>query len=234
MALKKKIDKAAYDKLPDHFKNEYIADGDDFKLDVEGDEDTGPLKRALERERANASTSKQRLSEVEAELAELSSNDARKKGDIATLEKQWQKKSDDQKVEYEGKLSKSHGYIKQQLTENVATQLANDLSPKHAKLLLPHIRSRLIADLDGDTPITKILDANGKESNLTLEQLRGEFVANKDFSDIITVTKASGGAGKTSHQSNGGAGNQNQQSADLSKASPHDLVAAIDAKKAAQ
>ena len=41
MALKKKLTKAEYEKLSEHIKAEYIEDGDGFRLDIDGDEDTG-------------------------------------------------------------------------------------------------------------------------------------------------------------------------------------------------
>ena len=50
MALKKKLTKAEYEKLSEHIKAEYIEDGDGFRLDIDGDEDTGALKRAKDRE----------------------------------------------------------------------------------------------------------------------------------------------------------------------------------------
>ena len=71
MALKKKLTKEEYDKLSDAFKAEYMTDGDGYKLDLSDDEDTGPLKRALEREKANSATSKKRLAEVEEEKANI-------------------------------------------------------------------------------------------------------------------------------------------------------------------
>ena len=52
MALKKKLTKEEHSKLSDHLKAEYIedGDGDGFRLDIDGDEDTGALKRAKDRE----------------------------------------------------------------------------------------------------------------------------------------------------------------------------------------
>ncbi|WBF76910.1 hypothetical protein PSV3_00208 [Septimatrevirus PSV33] len=50
MALKKKLTKEEHAKLSDALKAEYIEDGDGFRLDVDGDEDTGALKRAKDRE----------------------------------------------------------------------------------------------------------------------------------------------------------------------------------------
>ena len=106
MALKKKLTKEEYDKLSDLLKAEYMTDGEGYKLDLSDDEDTGPLKRALEREKANSATSKKRLAEVEAELEKLNESDARKRGDIATLEKQWEKKIGETKAEYDARIAK--------------------------------------------------------------------------------------------------------------------------------
>lgn len=236
MALKKKLDKTAYDALPEHFKSEYIADGEGgFKLDVEGDEDAGALKRALLREKENAATSKTRLAEVEAQLEEMTAGDARKNKDIATLEKGWQKKADESKAAYEERINKLTSHATKNLVDNVALSMATKLSPKNTALLLPHIKARLIADFEGDEPATKILRADGKPSDLTIEQLHAEFVANKDFSSIIIGSQASGGAGQQSRFQNGGAGNNDQQqTADYSKMSVKDLAARITERKAQQ
>ena len=234
MAMKKKLTKAEFDALAAEFKKEYIADGDSYKLDLSDDEDVGPLRRALEREKAAAGTSKARVAELEAELEALNSNDAKKKGDIATLEKQWQKKLDDQKAEFEGKNGKLTSHIKSQLVDSVAQTIATKISTAPA-ILLPHIKARLVADFDGDTPVTKVLDKDGKPSAATLEDLQKEIVGNKDFSAIIVASKASGGARPPSGSNGGGApnGNTQQPSADLSKMNPKQLSEHIAAAKAA-
>ena len=64
MALKKKITKEAFEKLPDVLKSEYVANGDDYVLDVDGEEDTGALKRAKDRE-------KQRADELATQIKDL-------------------------------------------------------------------------------------------------------------------------------------------------------------------
>lgn len=238
MALKRKINKTTFDKLSEELKKEYKAGSseDEFILDTEGDEDTGALRRALERERAAAGTSKSRVEELERELEELNSNDARKKGDIATLEKQWQKKLDGQKGEYEGRLSKANSHIQKTLVDNVAAEMAGRIS-KAPSLLLPHIRSRLVVDFDGDEPTAKVLGADGKVSAMSVADLEKEIVGNKDFSAIIVASRASGGASQPGVKSGGGApatfNQSNQQPADLSKLTPQQLVAHIQATKSA-
>lgn len=231
MALKKKLTKAEYEKLSEHIKAEYIEDGDGFRLDIDGDEDTGALKRAKDREAQLRRDAEAKLREAQEELDRINGDDARKKGDIATLEKSWQKKLEDQKAEYEGKVSKLTAHTTKTLVDNVATQIATKISNAPA-LLLPHIKSRLQADFEGDSPVTRILDKEGKVSAMTIEELSAEFVANKDFSAIITASKASGGAGRSSNQNGGGAANQSDKPADLASMNPAQLAEHIKASKA--
>lgn len=231
MALKKKLSKAEYDKLSDAIKAEYIEDGDGFRLDIDGDEDTGALKRAKDREAQLRRDAEAKLREAQEELDRINGDDARKKGDIATLEKSWQKKLDDTKAEYEGKVSKLTTHTTKTLVDNVATQIATKISNAPA-LLLPHIKSRLQADFEGDAPVTRVLDKDGKPSAMTVEELAAEFVANKDFSAIITASKASGGAGRSSNQNGGGAPNNSDKPADLASMNPAQLAEHIKASKA--
>ena len=231
MALKKKLTKAEYEKLSEHIKAEYIEDGDGFRLDIDGDEDTGALKRAKDREAQLRRDAEAKLREAQEELDRINGDDARKKGDIATLEKSWQKKLEDQKSEYEGKVSKLTAHTTKTLVDNVATQVATKISNAPA-LLLPHIKSRLQADFEGDSPVTRVLDKDGKPSAMTVEELAAEFVANKDFSAIITASKASGGAGKPSNNNGGGAPNNSDKPADLASMNPAQLAEHIKASKA--
>ena len=233
MALKKKLTKEEHAKLSDALKAEYIEDGDGFRLDVDGDEDTGALKRAKDREAQLRKDAEKEAKELRERLESVEGDDARKKGDIATLEKSWQSKLEKQREEYEAKVSKLTSHTTKTLVDNVASQLAHKISNAPA-VIMPHIKSRLIADFEGDTPVTRVLDKDGKPSALTIDELANEFVANKDFSAIITASKASGGAGKPS-QNGGGAPKFNGQPdkpADLSKMNPSELVAHLKEAKA--
>ena len=231
MALKKKLTEAEYEKLSEHIKAEYIEDDEGFRLDIDGDEDTGALKRAKDREAQLRREAETKLREAQEQLDALGNDDARKKGDIQTLEKSWQKKLEDQKSEYEGKVSKLTAHTTKTLVDNVATQIATKISNAPA-LLLPHIKSRLQADFEGEAPVTRVLDKDGKVSAMTVEELSAEFVANKDFSAIITASKASGGAGKPSNSNGGGAPNNSHKPADLASMNPAQLAEHIKASKA--
>lgn len=235
MALKRVITKEEFEKLPADIKTEYLADGDKYKLDISGDEDTGALKRAKDREKQLRQEAEDKLKEAQEELDRINGDDARKKGDIATLEKSWQKKLDDQKADYDGRLTKRETALKKSLVDDTALKIATQISTSPA-LIMPHIKARLSADLDADVPTTKVLDANGQVSTATLEDLTKEFIANKDFSAIIIAGKGSGGSTKND-QNRGGAAKSNtnpngdETAPNFSKMSAKDLAARISEKK---
>ena len=234
MALKLKITAAEFDKLSDGIKSEYIDNGDGtYRLDTDV-EDTGALKRAKDREAQLRKDAEKKARELEERLAALEGDDARKKGDIDTLEKAWKEKADREKADLQAVIDRHQNYISKTLVDNVASSLAAEISTA-PKLLAPHIRARLQADLSGDTPMTKVLDNNGKVSELSLEQLREEITNNADFATIIKGSKSSGGGAADGR---GGAARKTsshpEAPLDLSKAKAADLVAAIEARKAEQ
>jgi hypothetical protein len=227
MALARKISKEIFDKLAAEIQKEYKKDGDDYSLDVEGEDDYGALSRAKDREKEAARKLKDQLKEAEDRIAALTDENegsARRQGDIKTLENSWKEKLEKQKKEDKDKIDKLSGHIRNTLVDAKALELATKLSPKNAKVLLPHIKARLIADMDGDEPATRVLDAAGKPSALSVDDLHAEFVANKDFSGIIDASKASGGAGQPSRQA-GSAPNASTTPVNLADLSPKDLGA---------
>jgi hypothetical protein len=225
MAMKFKINKAAYDKLSDEFKGEYIAGDKDgeYVLDVSDlpqGEDVEPVKRALasEREKNKSLTTKVRELQTTIDSAP----------DVAALT-----------AEHEKTTGKLKTFAEKTLVDNAALALATKISTSPS-LLLPHIRSRLVADMSGDEPVTKVLGADGKPGDLTIEKLGEEFVANKDFAAIIKASNGSGGGTPpkptikplgSGMQPNGG--EQADANVDLSKLPAKDMAARIAERKAA-
>ena len=239
MALARKITKEQFDKLQDNIKFEYAADGEGYILQTTGDEDIGPLKRANQRLKDQVDLLEQKNDKLTGDLDAINKNPARKNGDIETLTRQMENEKTTAVAEIQTKLDKANGFIKTTLLENAAASLAEKISTSPA-IIRPHIERRLTVDMDGDAPVVKVMDKDGKASALTVDKLGEEFVANKDFSSIIRVTKASGGAGSPS--SNGGAvkpsGQQQaptgEQAPNLATMNPRDLAAKIQADKAEQ
>lgn len=185
-----KITKEQYDALPDSVKALFKADGDEYSQITHPDP-SDELKRAKDREVEARKAADAKANDLQTQLDKINGDKARKAGDIETLEKSWQSKLDAQKAEYEASLTKANEFIQKTLVDSVAASMASEISTSPA-VMLPHIKSRLTADLDGDTPITKVLDASGNASALNLDDLKKEFVANKDFASIIVGSKASG------------------------------------------
>lgn len=224
MALRFKITKAQYDKLTPEFQGEYIAgetDGE-YVLDVTDlpkGEDVGPVKRALEAERTAHKATKTALSEARATIEAAP--------DVETL-----------KAEHEKETGKLKSFAEKTLVDNAALALATKISTSPS-LLLPHIRSRLVTDMTGDEPVTKVLGTDGKVSDMTVEKLGEEFVANKDFAAIIKASNGSGGGTPPNKSVKPlGSGTQPKdgeqgEKPDLSKLSAADMAARIKERKAA-
>lgn len=196
MALKKKITKEKFEKLSDELKKEYKEKDGDYILDLEGEEDTGALKRAKDREKERADEAEAKVKELTKKLESDIDLDARKKGDIETLEKSWAKKVEEAEKTANEKINKLAANLKSTLIDNESGKLAGEIS-KAPKIMQKLIKERLAVDLDGENPVVKILDASGKPSALTLDELKKEFVDNKDYADIIIASKASGSGTST-------------------------------------
>lgn len=229
MALKKKLSKADYEKLADHLKPEYVEKNGDYHLDLD-DEESGALLRAKDREKELRKEAEAKAKELEARLAEIEGTDARKRGDIETLEKSWKSKLAETEKALLEKLGKKDNYLKSTLVDNVAQQLASKISTSPA-LIIPHIKARLAADLDGEVPSTKVLDKDGKLSALSLDDLQNEFVTNPDFGAIIIGSKASGSRATSQNVNQTRVFGSNDKPANLANMKPSELVAHIAAQK---
>ena len=239
MALKAKITKAAFKKLPEVLQAEYTEDGDDYVLDVEGQEDTGALKRARDREKADRIEAQKKLKELEDKQAAQDDDDLRKSGDIEKLTKKWE---DDLEAE-RSKGTKATEALQKQIAkdrrENAANTMAAAIS-NNPKIMARFIQDRLAVEFDDDNNAkTIILDKDGKPSDLSIEALQKEMVANPDFKDMILAHKGSGGAGSDKDKSKGGSATKytpidDKETPDLSKLSPKEMAARITAKKEAE
>lgn len=237
MKLKKNIDKAAFESLTEMQQGLYIEDGEGYKLDIEvdGEEDTGALKRAKDREVQLRKDAQKEANELRDRLAEIEESSAENIGDVKTLQKSYEGKLEKQKGESDAKISKLTSNLNNLLVDNAAMAIANKIS-KSPKLLIPHIKARLKADLDGDSPVTRVLDGEGNVSATTLAELETEFVANPDFSAIIIASQSSGSAGNRG--GNAAGGNEFKQNpdkpADINAMSNAELTAHLKAQKAAE
>lgn len=222
--LKRKLDKTAYDALPDVLKAEYKPNGDGYVLDVD---DARELTNARDLERTAKETALGEIKTLKAKLTELESAN----GDFTAL-----------KASYETKiasLEKNVGELNTTLSTERRDRYVSAAADKIAsrfttKLIAPEIAKRLDIDpKDGKT--VRVLDKDGKPSALTLVDLEKEFVDNPEHKGILVASKASGSA-DPGRPSGGSAPkfstNSDGSPSDLSKLSPAELAAHMAAKRA--
>jgi alanyl-tRNA synthetase len=196
--MKRNIGKDEFEALDEHIRALYKESGDGYALELE-DDDTGPLKRAKEHEKRLRQEAEKKARELEARLADIESKlDADKteslksKGDIDALEKSWQEKVAKIEQAKQAEQEKLQSRLRELLVDNVAHSIASEIATV-PELILPHIKSRLTtAEIDGKLT-TRVLDQTGSPSALSVEELKGEFVADPKFSAVIVGSKAKGG-----------------------------------------
>lgn len=234
MALKFKLTKAEYEGLNEVLKEEYVASGGGYTLDVDGGLPADPKadeKFTKERDRRRAA--EKRATEAETKITELED-----RPDVATLEAKHAKELKKVTEERDGIRNTYNKYADSKERDAIATDLANKLAPKGAKVLKPHILERLQVDMTGDAPKTVILK-DGKPSEMTVDQLAQEFRDNKDFSAIVVASQASGGHTKQPAPTGGsGIPSQAGQSqipgpTPASQLSPSQMVERVNARRAA-
>lgn len=240
MALKRKIDKAAWDKLKPDVQFEYKKDGEDYLLDTDGDEDTGALKRAKDRETQRRVEAEEALEAVTAERDTLKKNRTGNDKDVERLTAAHERKLGETVKEWTTRVEKLTGQLSKVVVDGTATQLASKLSNAPG-LLKPHILSRLQPDFSGDDPTVIVLGPDGKPGKhadgkaWTIEDLSKELVANKEYSAIMLASKASGGGAPNRTFTTPAAGGPNPQATvPLAKYSPQEMAAKITADRAAK
>lgn len=220
MALGKKIEKATYDKLPEVLQAEYEDLGDGgFGLCVEGGDDIGALKRAKDHEvtlkneaRKEAREAKDLLKKYRDEKSAEVDENSRSKGDVEALDKSWIQKYTKQQEQKDGEISTLTTAIRNMAIDTVAEKAAKDISTIPA-LIAPLLKARLSVEIENGKPVTRVLDASGAPSAMTIGELKTEFRANPEYSGAMIGSKATGGSKPETkhktHSSSGTVGNNN-------------------------
>lgn len=199
--LKLKLD--TLEGVDENLHDFYEKTDDGYQLKVDGLEDTGALKRAKDREKQAAKEAKERAEQLESDLKEIRKEmeaskhkGAKESGDIEALEKSWQEKLSKREQELMGEIDALKGSVTTMTVDNVAMQLASELAVEgSAKVLLPHIKSRLAVEQRDGQYVTAVRDSEGKPSAMTVDELKAEFASDKAFSHVVAGSKASGAGG---------------------------------------
>ena len=148
----------------------------------------------------------------EAEAARVAAEEAaRKSGDVSALDKSWQEKYAKAEADYGAKLTAAEKQLQTVLVDNVAQKAAMDIAvdAECAELLADKLRGSLgLAEVDGKMQ-TVVLDADGKRSALTVDELKKQLVAK--YPRLVKGNPA-GGAGGLPQPAGGAGGSTNSGS----------------------
>jgi hypothetical protein len=205
--LELKISKSEWEDLTPAVQELYTSDGDGYALQVKLDdrEDVGPLKRALERVKADLGSERDARKLAESKLEELDISDARKRGDIDKLTQQWEKTLSDKQTAHDVEVSALRAYITQTAIDNVVgtITLRNTSSKENAELLDPHVRKHLTVEFNDDGPQVMMASEFGPVP-LDMDAFEKGVVDNPAYKAIIVANKASGGGAADEDSGNGG------------------------------
>lgn len=228
-----KLELQSLDGLDENLHQFYKEDSGVFRLQVDGIEDTGELKRAYERVKEKHTETKNELSDMkskfeqsESKLHEALASNEGGSDKLEALRTSYEEKFTRLQTEKDEAVGGKDKFIQKMLKDNKAMEMAGEMAVEGAaKVLMPHINARLSVEQNGDEYKTVVLDASGQPSAATLEDLKNEFANDAAFAHVIVGSKASGGdAGQ------GGKGGD-ASNIDFATASTKEKVAAIKAKR---
>lgn len=169
-------------------------------------EDLSGLKNKVDellREK-KAASQKAREAAEEADAARLEA--AKKGNDTEALDKSWQEKFNAREVELKKELDELSGTLVKLTSGQTATKIAAEIAVQgSADVLLPHLERRLRTEFRDGSPVTVVLDRDGKPSAMSVDELKAEFQNSAAFAPLIVGTKANG-AGRTGGNESSGAG----------------------------
>lgn len=148
----------------------------------------------------------------DAEAARVAAEEAaRKSGDVSALDKSWQEKYAKLESEAAAKIAATDAQLRGVLVDSVAQKAAMDIAvdAECAELLADKLRGSLdLADVDGKKQ-TVVLDADGKRSALTVDELKKQLIAK--YPRLVKGNPA-GGAGGSPQPAGGAGGSTNSGS----------------------
>ncbi len=180
-----------------------------YVLKIEGipePEDLEGLKRKNQEFMEEAKVAKRKAKELEEQARQKEEENARKNGNIEALEKSWQEKLTKREAELLEQSKALESQVYQLTVGQTASTLANELAVSGcSSVLLPHITGRLqVETVDGQVKV-RVLDAQGKPSAATIDDLKKEFRDNPAFKPLIAASGASGSGANGANPGGGAA-----------------------------
>ena len=202
-----KITKKTFEALEEDARKEYILDGDEAILKIEG-EGAPTLaamaelekKRQLEIEHRKAAEKKvkeadDRAAQLQKDLESAGNN----KEEIAKLTKRHQEELDSLRKEREEHDAKVKGQRDAAMIKEAAEKLSDRFTTPG--LISNEIAKRLVVEEKDGEAVVRVLTTEGKASATSLAELQKEFLDNPDYKSIV---KAKVGSGGGASQSQGG------------------------------
>lgn len=230
MAIKRKINKEEFEKLPDIMKSEYEDKGGSYIAIIDGDDEAvESLKKAKEHESNAHKETKKALKELEDRLNSMDYEGKKKSNDIEAIEKSWSEKLLNREKELGDERDNLKSMLASSLRDSTIASIASKIvKPDAQRLFKKSIEERFNVDIENGKASLRILDKEGKPSAMTLEDFEKEILADKEYGSILVVSKASGGAGAKPGQSVTSPGSEKPKP--FSRMTPAELKAQIDAK----
>ena len=192
--FKWKLTKEEFDALTDEQKAVYKEAGDEYQIQIDGMPDipdVSGLQKKVDELLSEKKSEQEKRRQAEDAAKKAAEEQARKNGDIESLEKSWSEKLSTREKELLAQLQEKDTSLRTLLVDNVAQSLAAKLAGDSAALIMPHIKSRLAVE-EGKT---RVVDAAGQPSALTIDELEKEFRGNQLFAPVIIGSKATGTGG---------------------------------------
>ncbi|RUT65179.1 hypothetical protein CKG00_01230 [Morganella morganii] len=192
--FKWKLTKEEFDALTDEQKAMYKESGDGYQIQIDGMPDipdVSGLQKKVDELLSEKKSEQEKRRQAEDAAKKAAEEQARKNGDIESLEKSWSEKLSTREKELLAQLQEKDTSLRTLLVDNVAQSLAAKLAGDSAALIMPHIKSRLAVE-EGKT---RVVDAAGQPSALTIDELEKEFRSNQLFAPVIIGSKATGTGG---------------------------------------
>ena len=180
-------------------------------------------QQELERYKAKHQEAEKHRKAAEKKAIEQAEEAARKSGDVEALEKSWQEKLSSRETELAAERDQYRDMVRDLTAGQSSATIASELAVQgSARVLEPHIRSRLTTEYRDGKPTTVVLDKDGKPSAQTLDELKQEIRNDPAFAPLVVGSKASGAGGSSGKSS--GASNTIAR-AELDKMSPKEKAA---------
>jgi hypothetical protein len=225
--MKYKLTSEEHSALDESNKGFYSEQNDSFILQVDGLEDHFVSKEKKDIAETHRKNAESRLQEAEAREVKLLKDIEKAKGgkdEIELIRNQHISELDKIRAEYQEKenLSKQESYKTMVQLESEKFAQEHFIVPSAIRRLFS---DRLAVEEVNGQPVIRTKELDGTPSIKSIEDLKKEFLDNKEFSPIIKASLGSGsGAEKSEKGGNfSGAGKE----IDVLTASPKDLVKAI-------